>query len=135
MGELRWLPVKDGQHLERLDGSLVVYSEATDQVHCLDDEAAAIYEACQDATTGDIVAATGLPAATVTATLKVLSERGLTVASGSAPDRREFLKVAAAAGVAVGIWSLTAPMPAAAASGVAPTTAPQTTTTPHSAYW
>ena len=124
MSVLRWMARPTDLHTEVVDGSLVVYDLQSDQVHCLDDEAAKVFAAATNLTSADIASLSGVPH--TDDILRALHERGILTAEGSASDRRSFLKVAAS-GAAIGVFSIVAPTAAAAASGDA---TPTTTTAP-----
>lgn len=106
-------------HVETLDQGVVVYDHASDEVLCLTGDSAAVLAATTGATIEEIASATGLNSATVAAYLIELADRGLVSAQGSERGlaRRSLVGAAGGVAVALGLWSIAAPSPAAAASG------------------
>jgi hypothetical protein len=116
-----WSRRTDDIHTEEVDGSHVVYDRRNDEVHCLDDRATQVYLACDGRTAAEIAEVTGESVEVVDAHIAALAKRGLVDHNAPGVDRRRFVAgTAAHAAIAVGIWSLTAPTPAAAASGSQP---------------
>ena len=105
----------------------MAYDTATDQVHCVTGFAAGVFEACDGSRSVESIAAEVESSVTeVEAVLGELSHRGLVVgsaeASASLISRRRF--AAQAAGVAAAsalVWTVAAPLPAAAPSQPLPT--------------
>lgn len=110
-----WTARADDLVTDSVDGSLIVYDTRTDQVHCLEGGARDVFRGATGQTLEAIAESTGIEAGRVADILMKLSELGLMDSTAPEPDRRRFLKLTAA-GAAVGIWSLAAPSPAAAAS-------------------
>lgn len=106
--------------VEHLSDGTVLYDSATDTVACLTGETTRVLAAAQDATVDEIAAATGLRAPIVAAHLGELCDAGLVVADSADAGlaRRSLVRTAAGAAVTLGVWSLVAPTPAAASSGV-----------------
>jgi hypothetical protein len=102
--------------IEELDGELLVYDLRTDAAHCLDEEAAAIWRACDGKTrVAEIAATVDTTPEAVDHALEELSERDLVEGIGD-HSRREAVKLALTAG-AVGaalpiVKSIVAPTPA-----------------------
>jgi hypothetical protein len=105
-----------GLIVEELDGELLILDTETDQAHCLDADAAAVWRACDRQT--DIARATGLDADVVAATIDDLADRHLLVTGVNRRDLLRTISVGVAA-VAVGapvIRSIVVPTAAQAAS-------------------
>lgn len=110
-----WSRRLEDLHLEVIEGSVVVYDLRSDQVVCLDERAATVFDACRGLSADEVAHRSGLELDVVEDHLAVLVEHGLVEGSGIA--RRGFIRSTALAGVAaVGVWSVTAPLPSAAAS-------------------
>jgi hypothetical protein len=110
----------DGLLIEHVEGETLVYDTAGHEAHCLDSEAASVWEACDGlATVSEIAATTGLPEAAAAATVRDLAARHLLEPLGV--NRRDLLRTVAigAGAVAVGvpvIRSIVVPTAAQAAS-------------------
>lgn len=117
MNQVKWTRRSDDVHVEVVEDSLVVYDLTTDEVTCLDQRAAQVFQACTTVSADELAVATGMTPAQVDEYLQALAGHGLVTSDGSGVERRSLVRGAALAGAAaVGIWSMTAPVPAAASS-------------------
>jgi hypothetical protein len=114
---------RDGLTVEHVGDEVLIYDTATDQVHRLSGDAAAVWTACADgATETTLAASTGRPPEVVGQALTELEAAGLVEASGPAGMTRRAFAIRAGmvgAGIAAAalVTSVAAPLPAAAASG------------------
>ncbi len=107
-------------HVEYLADATLVYDLAGAQIHCLTDNARLVFDAVQHTSAEGVAQATGLSVAQTQAELASLHERGLiTTATGTTSLSRKAM-MAGALGAGVGILTMAAPTPAAAASGTGP---------------
>lgn len=118
MSNQRWELAQHAQ-LETLDEGSVVYDHGSDEVLCLSGTSSDILRAATGATVEEIAAATQVDADEVAAQLLQLADRGLVtpVATESGVARRSLVAAAGGTVAALGLWSIAAPSPAAAASG------------------
>jgi hypothetical protein len=110
--------------VETLGDELLVYDQVTNQAHCLGAAAAQVWEACDgERSVESLSADLGLDVGTVTRALGELSDCSLLdasvpVAGNGGMTRRDLgfraAKVGAAAATVPLIWSIAAPVPAAA---------------------
>lgn len=118
----RWALAETAQ-VEALDEGSVVYDHSSDEVICLSGISSDILRAVTSTTVGEIASTTGVDADEVAAQLLELADRGLITPVATEPTVARRSLVAAAGGTvaALGLWSIAAPSPAAAASGPATT--------------
>ena len=108
--------------VEELEGQVLIYDQRTDEAHCLSPAAARVWRACDGRTDRQQLAAQlELDPSDVTQALAELEACGLLDGIGSGVTRREatarIAKAGAAAAVATPfIYSIVAPVPAAAVS-------------------
>lgn len=111
---------KSGHLEERIGRETILFDPATKEIHCLDAESSTIFDLC---TAGcqleHLVKKMGIQRDEIHTRLAALCSVGLMEESGGRSglsSRREFIQNVAKGAAAVGITSLAAPAPAAAAS-------------------
>jgi hypothetical protein len=110
----RWETRTTDLHIEEVQGSLVIYDGRDDSVHYLTDDTLSVYAACPGSI-DEIAELTGLPQDHVAAHLNELESRALVASHVVGTASRRSMVVGSALAV-LGIWSMTAPTPAAASS-------------------
>lgn len=108
----RWEARTTDLHLEEVEDSVVIYDARDDSVHYLTDDTLLVYNACPGSI-DDIAERTGLPEDHVAAHLAELESRALVLIHTSSVSRKTVIASALAV---IGIWSMSAPTPAAASS-------------------
>ena len=106
--------ILDDLHVEEVEGSVVIYDALDDSVHYLTDDTLRVYSACPGSVE-DIAESTGLPEDHVAAHLNELESRALVLVHSAGSASRRSLVVGSTLAV-LGIWSMSAPTPAAASS-------------------
>ncbi len=116
--QLRWA-VASSVIVEHLSDGVVLYDNAADKVLCLTGPVTKVIDAATGATVEEIAQRTGLDAEVTAAYLAELADEGLVAAADADPRiaRRNLARSAAGVAVAVGVWAVAAPTPAAAVSG------------------
>jgi hypothetical protein len=110
----RWETRITDLHIEKVEGSVVIYDALDDSVHYLTDDTLRVYSACPGSVE-DIAESTGLPEDHVAAHLNELESRALVLVHSAGSASRRSLVVGSTLAV-LGIWSMSAPTPAAASS-------------------